>query len=65
MFHEDINTLMKVLCHLGPDEERWHWQLYFGSTLIIVSLLFLRGRRGRDRMAVEFSTTCAISAYHR
>ena len=23
-----------------------------------------RGRRGRDRMAVGFTTTCAISAYH-
>jgi hypothetical protein len=22
------------------------------------------GRRGRDRMIVEFKTTCAISAYH-
>ena len=24
----------------------------------------LRGRRGRDRMLVGFTTTCAISAYH-
>ena len=24
----------------------------------------LRGRRGRDRMVVGFTTTCAISAYH-
>jgi hypothetical protein len=23
-----------------------------------------RGRRGHDRMEVEFTTTCAISAYH-
>ena len=23
-----------------------------------------RGRRGRDRMEVGFTTTCAISAYH-
>ena len=23
-----------------------------------------RGRRGRDRMVVELTTTCAISAYH-
>jgi len=23
-----------------------------------------RGRRGRDRMVVGFTTTCAISAYH-
>jgi len=24
----------------------------------------MRGRRGRDRMVVEFTTTCAISTYH-
>ena len=24
-----------------------------------------RGRRGRDRMVVRFTTTCAISGYHR
>jgi hypothetical protein len=23
------------------------------------------GHRGRDRMVVEFTTTCAISAYHK
>jgi len=29
------------------------------------SLLHLyRGCHGRDRMVVEFTTTCAISAYH-
>ena len=26
--------------------------------------LFLRGNRGRDRMVVGFTTTCAISVYH-
>jgi len=25
---------------------------------------FVGGRRGRDRMVVEFTTTCTISAYH-
>jgi len=24
----------------------------------------IRGRRGRDRMVIRFTTTCAISAYH-
>jgi hypothetical protein len=28
------------------------------------TLIFLRGRRGRDRMVVGFTTTCTISAYH-
>jgi hypothetical protein len=26
--------------------------------------VLLRGRRGRDRLVVGFTTTCAISAYH-
>jgi len=26
--------------------------------------IYLRGRRGRDRMVVGFTTTYAISAYH-
>jgi hypothetical protein len=25
---------------------------------------FLRGSRGRDRMVVGFTTTCAINGYH-
>ena len=25
---------------------------------------FVKGRHGRDRMVVGFTTTCAISAYH-
>jgi hypothetical protein len=29
-----------------------------------ISFLFPRGRRGRDRMVVGFTTTYAISAYH-
>ena len=28
------------------------------------SARLMRGRRGRDRMVVEFTTTCAISAYY-
>jgi len=27
-------------------------------------LYILRGRRGRDRIAVGFTTTCATSVYH-
>ena len=26
--------------------------------------MYSKGRRGRDRMVVGFTTTCAISAYH-
>jgi hypothetical protein len=29
-----------------------------------VYILTIMGRRGRERMAVGFTTTCAISAYH-
>ena len=28
------------------------------------NITYLRGCRGRDRMVVGFTTTCAISAYH-
>jgi hypothetical protein len=31
---------------------------------VCVSLNFNRGRHGRDRMVVGFTTICAISAYH-
>ena len=41
-----------------------HWtikgQIYQQSTQVIKNW----GRRGRDRMVVGFTTTCAISAYH-
>ena len=30
----------------------------------VTSSMWLWGRRGRDRMVVGFTTTCAISAYH-
>jgi hypothetical protein len=50
------------------------WQT-LSHNVIIESLCFVinsnvkyqvakRGHRGRDRMVVEFTTTCAISAYH-
>ena len=34
--------------------------LMFTFNLVFIS----RGRRARDRMVVEFTTTCAINAYH-
>ena len=41
---------------------------YFVSTnsemILIMTYKERRGRRGRDRMVVRFTTTCAISAYH-
>jgi hypothetical protein len=37
-------------------------------TIVLISIhqyhSWNEGRRGRDRMAVGFTTTCAISAYH-
>ena len=38
-----------------------------GIRITIQSLCFnmpLKGRRGRDRMVVGFTTTCTISVYH-
>jgi hypothetical protein len=34
------------------------------AVLVRTILSLIRGRRGRDRMVVGFTTTCAISAYH-
>jgi len=31
---------------------------------LLESFQMSRGRRGRDRMVVGFTTACAISAYH-
>ena len=36
----------------------------FGCCQLYINLINSRGRRGRDRMVVGFTTTCAISAYH-
>jgi hypothetical protein len=36
----------------------------FFFNFILMYLLGRMGRRGRDRMVVVFTTTCAISAYH-
>jgi len=32
--------------------------------IIVTVKMYLRGRRGRDRMVVGFSTTYAMGAYH-
>ena len=41
---------------------------YFVSTnseiILIMTYKERRRRRGRDRMVIEFTTTCAISAHH-
>jgi len=31
---------------------------------LVIGVLIIKGRRGRDRMAVGFKTTYAINAYH-
>ena len=31
---------------------------------IYFEIIWVRGRRGRNCMVIEFVTTCAISAYH-
>jgi hypothetical protein len=37
---EDISNFLKVLGHLGTDEEKWLWQTVVGSNSTIVSLLY-------------------------
>ena len=34
------------------------------NEVFILITAYIRGRRGRDRMVVGFTTTCAISAYY-
>ena len=38
-FLKTLASFWKVFCHLLTDDERWYWQLDFGSKLIIVSLV--------------------------
>ena len=40
----------KAIMRTNFDILRFHWKR--------------NGRRGRDRMVVGFTTTCAVSAYH-
>ena len=41
-FYQKMSTpCCKVFCELHPDDERWYWQLDFGSRLTIVSLFCL------------------------
>ena len=43
VFFRQISTYCyKVFCHLCSCNEKWYWQLYFGSNLTIVSLWCLR-----------------------
>jgi hypothetical protein len=37
---------------------------YINNINQMTANVMYRGRRGRDRMVVGFTTTCAISAYH-
>jgi hypothetical protein len=39
------------------------WQKHIAQCLAVITYMY-RGRRGRDRMVVGFTTTYAISAYH-
>jgi len=42
-----------------PDKNKYHY--LFHSILYYYFMFYIRGRRGRSRMVVEFTTTCAIS----
>ena len=39
-------------------------KVVLNTIILTLALQKCRGRRGRDRMVVELTTTCAISAYH-
>ena len=41
------------------------WNLYFSILYLkLASCIYLKGRRGRDRMVVEFTSTYTINTYH-
>ena len=48
----------------------WTWLCMYGTWCLwyndvrVYSYIYTRGRCGRDRMVVGFTTTCAISTYH-
>ena len=43
---------------------RYYNYMYFLLLFFICLFILFRGRRGRDRMVVGFTITCAIGAYH-
>jgi len=43
---------------------RWYWNTVIYHLPLYLSIRGVWGRRGRDRIVVGFTTSCAISACH-
>jgi hypothetical protein len=64
-----VNNLITIFQNMVGDLV---WVMVFNATFNNISVIswqdnvtyFERGRRGRGRMVVGFTTTCPISAYH-
>jgi hypothetical protein len=63
VFNIYIGHIMLYLVHFAMNRV---WTHNFSLTLASADILkyYMRGRHGHDHMVVEFTTTCAISAYH-
>ena len=62
IFGFPIFWLLQYLMRLIPEKCCWHSDFYVCHGVFIS--ICIRGRCGRDRMVVGFTTTYAISAYH-
>ena len=63
MFISDIYLRYRCTCSFMYFEKCFELTISFNISYGH-NIIYIRGRRGRDRMVVGFTTTCAISAYH-
>jgi hypothetical protein len=53
-----INTLLISILSVATDDERWYWQLYFGSKLTIVSLNYILQSLGTFILVASLLPSC-------
>ena len=54
-----------TILYWGPNTHSIFWFCWaFCLSIVRLSPIYERGRCGRDRKVVGFTTTCTISAYH-
>ena len=67
VFYTDQSTFIEIASNTDSVMEPIIYLLKFPITYILIEVVYTvisRSRRGRDRMVVGFTTTCAISAYY-
>jgi hypothetical protein len=65
LYNEDFRIFASNVSYIYIVNSKWVNGIYFKYITHIYFLNILGGRRGRDCMVVGFTTTCAISVYHR